>query len=209
MKHTDNGSPQQFRLSQARLSDFETVASLFEALHIYNASLDEHFALAENWYTLLHDYFERTCDDPQMLWLLAWGSPLPLESQPAGLLIVKTHTDSALFRYRHWAELVAIYVSPPWRGTHLARHLLAYAHDWTASHSQDRLQLYVTATNERARQFYRSCGLRPVQEIWRLDVEPTSAVAALQEEHPASDDDLLDSGHHYLDDDAGPERPER
>jgi hypothetical protein len=44
----------------ARLDDFEAVATLFAALHGYNASLDEKFALAENWRTVLYEHFVRT-----------------------------------------------------------------------------------------------------------------------------------------------------
>ncbi len=184
---------EDIHLAQARLEDFAEVAALFEALHRYNASLDECFGLADNWYALLHDYFNRTCHDPQTLWLLAWH-----QGQPVGLLIVKAHIDSPLFQYRAWTELVAIYVAAAWRGTTLGQCLVEKARDWTAAHNCSRLQLYVTASNERARAFYRRCGLRPVQEIWRLDVVPDSNGAPFSEDGTAAEDaDFLEPGHHH------------
>jgi GNAT superfamily N-acetyltransferase len=183
----------QFWLAQARPEDFDTIATLFEALHAYNTSLDSSFALHDDWRALLHDYFSRTCTTPNVLWLLAWQ-----ETQPAGLLVVKTHTDSPLFRHRNWTELMAIYVVPACRGTTLAKHLVAYAREWTAARGGNRLQLYVTSANERARAFYRSCGLRPVQEIWRLDIDtPPDADLPDQDDSDAIDTDFLEPGHHH------------
>lgn len=184
--------PDQFQFTEAQRDDFESVAALFGALHTYNATLDPSFALADNWRALLHDYFVRTFDDPQTFWLLAWK-----DARPVGLLIVKGHIDSPLFRHRHWTELVAIYVEPECRGTSLARTLVERARDWTMDHGSDRMQLYVTATNATARAFYRSCGLRPIQEIWRLDI-PNSC-ELVDEADQDADTDFLEAGHHpYL-----------
>ncbi len=182
--------PGGFRLATATPSHFAVVADLFAALHGYNADLDSCFALADNWHDLLEDYFFRTWEDPQTLWLLAWA-----DDQPAGLLIVKAHLDSPLFQHRYWTELMAIYVKPEYRGAKLAERLVHAARDWTAAHGGARLQLYVTASNERARAFYQRCGLYPVQEIWRLDVEPAPNPALLAEDR---DTELLEPGHHHF-----------
>jgi GNAT superfamily N-acetyltransferase len=183
----------QFLLAQARPEDFHTIATLFEALHAYNTSLDPSFALNDDWQALLDDYFSRTCTTSNVLWLLAWQ-----ETHPAGLLVVKAHTDSPLFQHRSWTELMAIYVVPACRGTPLAKQLVNYARDWTAARGCDRLQLYVTSANERARAFYRSCGLRPVQEIWRLDIDtPSGAGLPGQDSSDTDDTDFLEPGHHH------------
>jgi hypothetical protein len=93
---------------------------------------------------------------------------------------------------------MAIYVVPACRGTTLAKHLVAYAREWTAARGGNRLQLYVTSANERARAFYRSCGLRPVQEIWRLDIDtPPDADLPDQDDSDAIDTDFLEPGHHH------------
>lgn len=154
----------QLRSQAAHITDFETVAALFAELHHYNASLDERFALADNWRESLHEHFLRTWHASSSLWLLAWRGETPV-----GLLILEQHQDSPLFRHHSWIELVALYVRASQRGTGVAQHLMEQARDWAASQGADRMQLYVTAANARARTFYQRCGWKLVQEIWRLE----------------------------------------
>jgi GNAT superfamily N-acetyltransferase len=111
--------------------------------------------------------FLHTYEANSAFWLLAW-----LDTRPVGLLVLESHSDSSLFQHRNWVELVALYVTPACRKTGLAQQLMKEAYSWTATHGYDRMQLYVTIQNERARAFYRSTGWRPVQEIWRMNVEP-------------------------------------
>ncbi|MCS7002069.1 MAG: GNAT family N-acetyltransferase [Dehalococcoidia bacterium] len=179
------------RLAPATLDQFDAVADLFGALHAFNASLDPRFALAPTWRERLAAYFRQTVDDPGTLWLLAWAP------HPVGLLVMQTHLDSPLFAHRRWAELAAIYVAPEHRGGGLAQALLAAAERWTASRGLDRIQLYVTATNEAARAFYRRGGYRPVQEVWRLDVTPDpDAVVLPPTAHET--EDFLETSHAHL-----------
>lgn len=190
--HTQTHAPTQFQIARAQLTDFEAIAELFAALHTLNAELDPNFALADGWRDLLHDHFRRTCADPRALWLLAWQ-----DNEPVGLLLVEAQVDSPLFHHRTWAELVAIYVVPACRGTSLATQLIDQARAWTSRHGLCRLQLYVTATNQQARAFYYRCGLQPVQEIWRLEVEPDPDAQPLEEWLESLDTDLLEPGQHY------------
>jgi GNAT superfamily N-acetyltransferase len=191
--YTQLSTPDQlFHLREAELSDFDTVATLFEALHIYNASLDTCFGLSDDWHALLKDYFTRTCTDPHVLWVLAWQG-----HEPVGLLIVKSHLDSPLFQHRNWTELMAIYVVPSCRGTRLGKLLVECARDWTITRGCHRMQLYVTAKNEQARRFYQGCGLYPVQEIWRLDIAPEHCAALEDDEDDEPDTDFLEPGHHH------------
>ena len=155
----------QPHLLAARQADFEAVASLFGELHQYNASLDARFTLAENWRQLLEEQFRRTCSLCSALWLLAW-----VDEKPVGLLLLENHLDSLLFRHHAWVELVALYVCTEFRGTDLAWRLMDEAWLWTAAREAERMQLYVTTSNEHARAFYRRCGWKPVQEIWRLEL---------------------------------------
>ncbi len=155
----------QPHLLAARQADFEAVAPLFGELHQYNASLDARFTLAENWRQLLEEQFRRTCSLSSALWLLAW-----VDEKPVGLLILENHLDSPLFRHHAWVELVALYVRASSRGTGLARRLMDEARLWAAAREAERMQLYVTTSNEHARAFYRRCGWKPVQEIWRLEL---------------------------------------
>ncbi|NJP04391.1 MAG: GNAT family N-acetyltransferase [Chloroflexaceae bacterium] len=193
-------NPVYVYLAQAEKDHFDAVATLFEALHQYNASLDPRFALADGWRPLLYDHFVQTYQHPRALWLLAWA-----DEQPIGLLLVEAHHDSPLFRYRHWAELVALYVVPAYRGLNLAEHLVFQATEWAAARGFDRIQLYMTAHNEPARRFYHRCGFQPVQEILRLDVQPRNGHAHpvatdAQQEEPLVDwdEDLLESSHPHL-----------
>lgn len=199
-------------LKVAAPADFEAVATLFEALHQLNASLDPRFALADNWRQLLHSHFQRTCTAAGALWLLAWSDHAwtPAQngcngaepSKAIGLLIMEAHQDSPLFKHRRWAELVALYVDPAYRGGGLAERMVAYGRTWTAEHGFDRVQLYVTSGNEPAKAFYHRCGFRPAQEIWRLGVTPGEPVDLPADpshsEKGGCGADFLESGHHHL-----------
>ncbi|BCL83834.1 GNAT family N-acetyltransferase [Ktedonobacteria bacterium brp13] len=148
-----------------RLEDFEVVMTLFAALHGYNTSLNDKFALAPDWREVFYDHFMHTVASASSLWLLAW-----IEAQPAGLLILEEHRDSPLFQHRKRVELVALYVDAVFRGTGLAQQLMQEAQKWAQTHGEISMQLYVTTQNERARAFYRRCGWYPVQEIWHMDI---------------------------------------
>jgi GNAT superfamily N-acetyltransferase len=193
------GDTRRIHLLPARLDDFDALAELFAALHGYNAAFDAKFALANNWRVLLYEHFLHTYTAPDALWLLAW-----LAKEPVGLLIVEDHCDSPLFEQRNWVELVALYVDPSCRKTGLAYLLMDYAYAWTATRDTDRMQLYVTTQNEHARAFYRRCGWRPVQEIWRRDVTPLTQQQSPRVDPSALDQaqgcrsDVLGSGHHQL-----------
>jgi GNAT superfamily N-acetyltransferase len=183
------------RLLVASPADFEAVATLFAELHQYNASLDAHFALAENWRQVLEDHFQRTCTLSSALWLLAW-----VDERPVGLLILENHLDSPLFRHHSWIELVALYVRAAYRGTGLARRMMDEAQLWAVERGAERIQLYVTATNEYARAFYRHCGWKPVQEIWRLELPGHRPIAPLDDPSCGTEAgrqaDVLEHGHH-------------
>jgi GNAT superfamily N-acetyltransferase len=183
-------------LRPAADDEFWAVAQLFAALHHFNAGFDPRFRLAEGWEPLLHEHFVRTHRAPGALWLLAWHG-----SEPVGLLLMEAHTDSPLFADRHWAELVALYVTSGERGGDLGYRLIEAGKHWAATHGFDRLQLYVTAANKRARHFYTRCRLAPVQEIWRVELTPTTGASpppdpsCKAEGHAAYQVEL---GHHHL-----------
>jgi GNAT superfamily N-acetyltransferase len=118
-----------------------------------------------------------------------------------GLLLMEAHHDSLLFAERQWAELVALYVVPVWQGSALGHTLVEQGKHWAASHGFDRIQLYVTACNERAKRFYARCGLYPTQEIWRVDL--TSASETIVPPDPSCEpqghaSQQLELGHHHL-----------
>src|SRR5262245_24292196 len=96
---------------QASRRDAPAVITLFQALHAYNASLDNHFALAEELEPLFQEHFFPSYNPPTSLWLLA-----KKRGQAVGLLISSVHSGSPLFRYNHWVEVEALYVTPAYQG---------------------------------------------------------------------------------------------
>jgi GNAT superfamily N-acetyltransferase len=184
------------QLRPARDEEFWAVARLFAALHQFNAELDPRFRLAAGWEQLLREHFLRTHNAAGALWMLAWRGDAPV-----GLLLVEAHTDSPLFADRNWAELVALYVAPSERGGDLGCTLVEQAKQWAVDHGFERLQLYVTAANARAKAFYARCGLAPVQEIWRAEI--TAAPSVARPPDPSYDSNghaahQLELGHHHL-----------
>ncbi|NJO81389.1 MAG: GNAT family N-acetyltransferase [Blastochloris sp.] len=188
--------PATIMLRAARDDEFWAVACLFGALHRFNAGLDRRFRLADGWEARLQTHFARTHNAPGALWLLAWCA-----DEPVGLLLMEAHSDSPLFAERHWAELVALYVAPRQRGTDLGQRLVAIGMRWAADHGFDRVQLYVSAGNARAKHFYARCGLYPTQEIWRIDVNPTPGATPPADPSCTPDghsDHQIELGHHHL-----------
>jgi GNAT superfamily N-acetyltransferase len=159
---------------RAEPGDGWAIQALFAALHAFNAGLESRFALAEGWERELSAHLARERELENGLTLLAWDG-----DQPVGLAMVAAHADSPLFRHRRWAELTALYVVPEARRGGIAAALLAAATAWAVGRGLGEVRLYVTASNEPARRFYRGHGFRPIQEIWTLDLP-----AALAAERP-------------------------
>lgn len=181
----------------ATLGDEDAVAHLFAELHTQNATLDARFALAAGWRTVLHRHFARTWNAPGACWRLAWAT-----TSPVGLIVLEAHTDSPLFRYRHWAELVALYVVPAYRGSGLADRLVAEGLSWATERGFERVQLYVTTSNQAAHAFYRRCDFVPVQQILRRDLHPAPGVQPPADPScsliDADSGDALETGQHHL-----------
>lgn len=154
--------PTPLRIVAAQLADCDAVVTLFGALHAYNASLDAHFALADEWEMLLRRQFDETCEQPDRLWLLVKDG-----EQPVGLLMASIHTDSPLFRYRRWVEVEALYVAESHRRMGIAHRLLDAAYGWAEAHGLARVQLFVTASNVCAQSVYTEQGFTIAQAIMR------------------------------------------
>ena len=155
-------TPAQLRIVAAQRADGNAVVALFGTLHAYNAALDPHFALADDWQTLLRRQFDETWQDADRLWMLAKDG-----EQVVGLLIAAIHTDSPLFRHRRWVEVEALYVGPSHRRRGIAHHLLNEAYAWAQTNGLARVQLYVTASNVRAQSVYTEQGFAVTQAIMR------------------------------------------
>jgi ribosomal protein S18 acetylase RimI-like enzyme len=176
--------------------DEAAIGQLFAALHAYNASLDPRFALADGWEALLHEHLRHHAEHAHGLTLLAWDGATPI-----GLLMIAGHSDSPLFRHRHWAEILALYVDPQLHGHGIADDLIANAMAWAHQQGYERIQLHVTAHNLRARKFYARQGFRCVQEIWRYEIGPTDHAPPEDPtctHHYAHGRDLLGSHPHHL-----------
>jgi GNAT superfamily N-acetyltransferase len=146
----------------ARPEDADTVIRLWGALHEHNADLDPRFALADNWERLVGEYLRQSEHGDDSAWLLAC-----VDDRTIGFVLVEVHTDSPLYRYRRWPEIVGLYVEPEFRGSNAAHVLMEHAYAWAVLHKLRMMQLYVTAANEQAQRFYRKQGFATSQVIMR------------------------------------------
>jgi GNAT superfamily N-acetyltransferase len=144
-------------------ADVATVKLLFGQLHAFNAALDPQFALSEHW-EMYFDAVIQEALDGKVLCLLAYEIGT---NQPCGFALAAIHHDSNMWRFHEWVEVEALYVADAWRGCGLADVLLTRACDWAESIGQSVVQLYVTASNERAIRFYQHEGFGETQAIMR------------------------------------------
>lgn len=166
-----NGMQVTLTIRRAMPADTWAVHTLFGALYRFNSELDPCFALSDTWEDVLDEHLAHVQVTGHGLTLLAWHG-----SAPVGLLMMGVHTDSPLFRHRHWAELLALYVTPAARGSGLAQRLILLGRGWAHAHGYERVQLYVTAANEHAQRCYARAGFCKTQEIWRREIGPASVI---------------------------------
>jgi ribosomal protein S18 acetylase RimI-like enzyme len=152
------------------LDDLPRVSELFGALHAYNATFDKAFELSDEWPAHLTEALTRALDQPDALWVLAWD-----RDEAVGLLIAETHLEPPIFRRRYWLELSALYVRPSHRRYGVARQLVDHLTAWAEARGLDAIQLYVSAANAGARDFYARQGFTVLQEIWRKRLAPDGA----------------------------------
>jgi ribosomal protein S18 acetylase RimI-like enzyme len=157
----------QVMIGEATSGDANDVIRLFGALHRYNAALDPRFELVDNWADLVAVYLEQSHHSDESAWLLAH-----VGTQVVGFVLVEVHTDSPLYKHRRWAEIVGLYVDEEHRGGDVADRLMEHAYAWAQEHQLHTMQLYVTATNERAHRFYARHGFEPSQQILRRTLLP-------------------------------------
>jgi ribosomal protein S18 acetylase RimI-like enzyme len=148
------------------------VAELFGGLHAYNATFDKAFELSDEWPAHLAEALNRAVGQPDALWVLAWDG-----DEAVGLLIAETHLEPPIFRRRYWLELSALYVRPSHRRYGVARQLVDHLSAWAEARGLDAIQLYVSAANTGARDFYARQGFTVLQEIWRKRLPPADDAA--------------------------------
>lgn len=155
---------QIYTICRAQPTDAAAVKALFGRLHAFNAALDPRFALSEEWETHFDTVIHEALRGDEALCLIARESESRL---PCGFALAAVHRDSGMWRYREWVEIEALYVEESWRGRGLAETLLSRTCEWADSVGQPVVQLYVTASNERAIRFYRNKGFTETQAIMR------------------------------------------
>lgn len=154
----------EWAISRAQSGDIAAVRVMFLKLHAFNSDLDPRFALSADWEAHFDTMLQHALRDAGSLCLIARE---PGTGRPCGLALAAVHRDSGMWRYHEWVEVEALYVDDAWRGCGLADALLARACDWAESIGQPVVQLYVTASNERAINFYRREGFSQTQAIMR------------------------------------------
>jgi len=151
-------------IAPADRADRADAKRLFAALHIYNAGLDPRFALSVDWGYHLDLALDRLAAGVVGMGVLTRDR---YNENAIGLAFAEVHRGAPLWAMRDWLELADLYVEPAWRGTGLAAALTERVEEWGRMRAIDVVQLYVTATNERALAFYRKGGFQPAQYILR------------------------------------------
>ena len=155
---------QEWAIRRARPEDIAAIRVMFLQLHAFNSALDPRFALSLEWEAHFDTKLRHALHDAGSLCLIAREIGT---GRPCGFALAAVHHDSGMWRYREWVEVEALYVDDGCRGTGLADALLERACDWAESIGQPVVQLYVTASNERAINFYRREGFSQSQAIMR------------------------------------------
>ncbi len=168
--HPATDARPRIEVRPAGADDLPRVSELFGALHAYNATFDKAFELSDEWPGYLAEAFNRALGQPDALWALAWDG-----AEAVGLLIAETHLEPPIFRRRYWLELSALYVRPSHRRYGVARQLVDHLTAWAEARGLDAIQLYVSAANAGARDFYARQGFTVLQEIWRKRLAPGGA----------------------------------
>src|SRR5262245_6963561 len=160
----DSWDGQEWALRRMQQTDVLAVKVLFCKLHAFNSALDPRFALAEHWETHFDAAIQQALCGDESLCLIARESGT---DQPRGFALAAVHHDAGMWRYHEWIEIEALYVEVACRGRGLAETLLARVYEWADRIGQRIVQLYVTASNERAIRFYQREGFRQTQAIMR------------------------------------------
>lgn len=157
-------SSQQWVIRPIQPQDVAAIRVLFRQLHAFNSALDPRFALSQEWEAHFEKVMQQALLGVEVLCLIARETGT---DRSCGFAMAAVHRDSGMWRYREWVEVEALYVDDAWRGCGLADALLARACDWAESVGQSVVQLYVTASNERAINFYQREGFQQTQAIMR------------------------------------------
>lgn len=155
---------QTYTVRTARREDVAAAKVLFGKLHTFNSALDPRFALSEEWETHFDAAIQEALRGEEALCVIAREDDT---RRPCGFALASVHHDSRMWRHHEWVEVQALYVEDCWRGCGLAERLLAGVCTWADSIGQPAVQLYVTASNERAIQFYHHEGFCETQAIMR------------------------------------------
>lgn len=162
--HLAQPTGQGWEIERAHCTDLPAVKELFRRLHAFNTTLDARFALAQAWETPFEAAMQRALRGEEAICFIARETQTGL---PCAFALAAIHRDSDLWRYREWVEVEALYVDDAWHGHGLAEDLLSRTCAWAERVGQPAVQLYVTASNERAIRFYQHAGFRTTQEIMR------------------------------------------
>lgn len=159
-----SGGSWEWEISPIQPGDTAAIGVMFWQLHAFNSALDGRFALSAGWEAHFEKVMHQALHDAGSLCLIARETGT---GQPCGFALAAVHHDSGMWRYREWVEVEALYVDKAWRGSGLADALLGRACDWAEGVGQPVVQLYVTASNERAINFYQREGFSETQAIMR------------------------------------------
>lgn len=167
------GAGREWVVRQIQPEDVAAIGVLFRQLHTFNTALDPRFALSAKWEAHFERVMHEALRGSEVLCLIARETDT---GRPCGFALAGVHRDSGMWRYREWVEVEDLYVDEAWRGSGLADALLARLYEWAESVGQSVVQLYVTANNERAINFYRREGFSQTQAIMRRVLDEAGCV---------------------------------
>jgi GNAT superfamily N-acetyltransferase len=159
-----HSADREWEIERAQCVDMDDIKVLFRRLHAFNTALDARFALSQTWEAPFEAAMQRAFRGEEAVCFIARETRT---GRPCAFALAAVHHDSDLWQYREWVEVEALYVDDAWHGCGLANDLLGRTCAWAAGMGQPVVQLYVTASNERAIHFYQHAGFRTTQAIMR------------------------------------------
>lgn len=155
----------EIRLAQPE--DIPRISAIFEHLYAYNAGQQPQYYRRA---TEAGDYPRGIIEsgDSDLLIVLD-------DVTVVGLLHIeeKTTTPFVSVIPRRFAEVVALFVDPTYRGQGIAENLVSEAKKWATARRIDSLELFILSENTDGARFYERLGFEVASSNLRLPLDST------------------------------------
>ena len=147
----------------ATLNDIPVLRTLHADLHkdnvAYDTLLDLNWPLDERGL----EYFTKTIEDEHAVLYLA-----EFDGEAVGYL-AGGHKDMN-YRKTSMAEIYSMTVSPSYQSKGIGEKLIGAFKEWAQKHGYGKVYVNVYYGNERGIQFYKKCGMTPIDMSLEMDV---------------------------------------